>query len=112
MKGNAQTLGDCTMSWPWYCSLRERGRISGGDKRQLEIRLRSQATNGIPLSGILGLGEKTDFSCAVTGLGRSSRVKFFLYRGSRLVASAEGSRPAADTDKSRHMQKKFFWHPE
>lgn len=79
MKGNAQTLGDFTMSWPWCFSLRERRRISGGDKRQLEIRLRLQATNGIPLSGILGLGEKR---LAVTGLGRSNRVKFFsLYRG-------------------------------
>ena len=54
---------------------------------------------------------KKDFSCAVAGLGQAGLI-FFLYRGSRLVASAEGSRPDVDTDKSHCTQEKYLWYPE
>ena len=112
MKGNAQTLGDCTMSCSWYkCSLRERRlfpvEIGGNWKYVFVGRIRMEFR--CPVFWAL---VKKDFSYAVAGLGRSSRVNFFLYRGSRLVASAEGSRSDVDTDKSHCTQEKYLWYPE
>lgn len=79
MKGNAQTLGDCSMSCSWYkCSLRERRlfpvEIGGNWKYVFVGRIRMEFPCPVFWAWV-----KKDFSCAVAGLGRSSRVNFFFY---------------------------------